>query len=67
MQLGKILKDDQSYSFSSYFDEMSDEAEDIFAEFGFRLERVNLEFPRSHEGLDLMLPALDRRIRRMLP
>ena len=28
MQLGKILKDDQSYSFSSYF-EMSYEAEEI--------------------------------------
>ena len=66
MQLGKILKDDQSYSFSSYF-EMSYEDEEIFAEFGFRLERVNLKFPRSYEGLDLMLPALDRRIRRMLP
>ena len=46
MQLGKILKDDKSYSFSSYF-EMSYEAEEIFAEFGFRLERVNLEFLRS--------------------
>jgi hypothetical protein len=66
MQLGKILKEDQSYSFSSYF-EMSYEAEEIFAEFGFRLERVNLDFPRSIEGLAQILPDLDRRLRRILP
>ncbi|MEB3294887.1 MAG: hypothetical protein VKJ24_17155 [Synechococcales bacterium] len=66
MPLSQILQENESYSFSSYF-EMKYEAEEILAEFGFELERTSLDLPRSQQGLAEMLPDLDRRIRQVLP
>ena len=55
MSLSKILDTEQSYTFGSYY-EMPYELEDILAEFGYRLERsqVNLD---QFQGL---LPGCDR-------
>lgn len=42
--MGKILQDDQSYSFPNFF-EFNNPAEEILAELGYRLERLALDLP----------------------
>jgi hypothetical protein len=55
MSLSKILNAEQSYTFRSYY-EMPYEVEDILAEFGYRLERSQVDLAQF-QGL---LPGCDR-------
>ncbi|MGA7937258.1 MAG: hypothetical protein WCA35_27145 [Kovacikia sp.] len=61
----KILKPEQSYTFRSYF-EMPYEAEDILAEFGFKLERARLSLPKATKPFE-RLPELRQRLEKILP
>jgi hypothetical protein len=61
----KILKPERSYTFRSYF-EMPYEAEDILAEFGYRLERSRLVLPRTTNSFE-RLPDLQQRLEKILP
>ncbi len=55
MSISKILNPEQTYTFCSYY-EMPYELEDILAEFGYRLERSQVDFVQF-QGL---LPGCDR-------
>ena len=55
MSISKILNPEQTYTFRSYY-EMPYELEDILAEFGYRLERSQVDFVQF-QGL---LPGCDR-------
>lgn len=61
----KILQEDQSYTFRSYF-ELPYEADDILAEFGYTLQRAELSLPQTTRQLD-HLPQLKQKIRTVLP
>lgn len=61
----KILQEDQSYTFRSYF-ELPYETEDILAEFGYSFVKVELSLPQTTRQLD-HLPELKQRIRAVLP
>ena len=60
-----ILEPGKSYTFRNYF-EMNYEPEDILAEFGFCLQRSNLDLPKSNTNLD-QLTELKNSIQRRLP
>ncbi|MEO0455334.1 MAG: hypothetical protein AAF152_01960 [Cyanobacteria bacterium P01_A01_bin.114] len=60
-----ILKSGQSYTFRSYF-EMSYEPDEILAEFGVSLQRLELALPRTEINLD-PVKALKQTIQRRLP
>ena len=61
----KILQEDQSYTFRSYF-ELPYEADDILAEFGFSLVKSRLSLPQTTQPLD-RVPELKQRIEETLP
>lgn len=61
----KILQEDQSYTFRSYF-ELPYEADEILAEFDYSLKRAELSLPKTTKPLD-SLPELKQRIRTLLP
>lgn len=61
----RILQEDQSYTFRSYF-EMPYEADEILAEFGYTLKRSRLELPRSNRHLERLV-ELQQRIDESLP
>lgn len=64
MSISKILDAEQSYTFRSYY-EMPYEIEDILAEFGYRLDRsqVNLaQFQGSVPGCDRLAQQLRQRL-----
>ena len=64
MSLSKILDAEQSYTFRSYY-EMPYELEDILVEFGYRLERsqVNLaQFQGLLPGCDRLAQQLRQRL-----
>lgn len=61
----KILQEDQSYTFLSYF-ELPYETDDILAEFGYYFAKVELSLPKTTRQLDY-LPELKQRIRSILP
>lgn len=61
----KILKEDQSYSFRSYF-EMCYEADEILAEFGYGLSNERLSLPKTAEQLPNTL-TLQQQIEDYLP
>ena len=65
MPRAKILDQDRSYTFRSYF-EMSHEPEDILAEFGYGFAQETLTLPAGDRPLPL-LPELRQRIERTLP
>jgi hypothetical protein len=60
----KILQEDQSYTFRSYF-EMPYEADEILAEFGYRLQRSRLTLPTVSTILE-RLPELKQRLEETL-
>ncbi len=59
-----ILKEDESYTFRSYF-EMPYEPDEILAQFGYRLEMVELELPTAPAPPQTQ--TLKDRIRKLLP
>ncbi len=61
----KILQDDQSYTFRSYF-ELSYEAEEILAEFGYLLVKSHLSLPKTNKNLDNLL-TIKEKINEILP
>lgn len=61
----KILQEDRSYSFRSYF-ELPYEADDILAEFDYTLIKSRLSLPQMTELFD-RLPELKQRIEDILP
>ena len=61
----KILQEDRSYSFRSYF-ELPYEADDILAEFDYTLIKSRLSLPQTTEPFD-RLPELKQRIEDILP
>lgn len=61
----KILQEDQSYTFRSYF-EMPYEPDEILAEFGYSLIRDRLVLPQTTHTLE-KLPDLRQRIDAILP
>jgi len=61
----RILQDDQSYTFRSYF-EINAEPEEILAELGYTLEVASLSLPRSNHPLPQQA-ALAQQIRDSLP
>ncbi|NEQ66225.1 MAG: hypothetical protein F6K21_12115 [Symploca sp. SIO2D2] len=61
----KILQEDQSYTFRSYF-ELPYEADDILAEFNYSLTRAELSLPQTNHQL-ASLPELKQKIRTFLP
>src|SRR5919202_1238061 len=61
----KILQENQSYTFRSYF-ELPYEADDILAELNYSLLRAELSLPKTTRQLD-RLPELQQRIRAFLP
>ncbi|NEP12314.1 MAG: hypothetical protein F6K14_19325 [Symploca sp. SIO2C1] len=65
MSKTSILEPGKSYTFRSYF-EMTYEPDDILAEFGFSLQRSNLDLPKSNLNLD-PLTELKNTIQRRLP
>ncbi|NES25931.1 MAG: hypothetical protein F6K41_45370, partial [Symploca sp. SIO3E6] len=60
-----ILEPGKSYTFRNYF-EMAYEPDDILAEFGFSLERINLDLATYNLSLD-SLTELKNSIQRRLP
>ena len=60
-----ILEPGKSYTFRNYF-EMTYEPDDILAEFGFSLQRSNLDLPKSNTNLDQLI-ELKNSIQRRLP
>lgn len=65
MAKSPILKQEQSYTFRSYF-EMSYETDEILAEFDYALEKSRLTLPQVDQSLDY-LPNLQERIEGTLP
>lgn len=65
MSKTSILEPGKSYTFRNYF-EMTYEPDDILAEFGFSLQRSNLDLPQSNTNLD-QLTELKNSIQRRLP
>ena len=61
----KILQQDSSYTFRSYF-ELAYEADDILAEFDYRLIKSRLTLPQTSRPLN-QLPELKQRIEDILP
>ena len=61
----KILQEDQSYTFRSYF-ELPYEADEILAEFNYSLQRAEISLPKSSRQLD-NLPELKQKIKALLP
>jgi hypothetical protein len=61
----KILQEDSSYTFQSYF-ELPYEADDILAEFNYSLVISHLSLPTTDRNLD-RLPELEQRIEDILP
>mgnify|MGYP005845856957 CR=1 FL=1 len=61
----KILQEDQSYTFRSYF-ELPYEADDILAEFNYSLVKSRLSLPQTTQPLE-RLPELKQRIEDTLP
>ncbi|MBE9248378.1 hypothetical protein IQ226_04035 [Dolichospermum sp. LEGE 00240] len=61
----KILQDNQSYTFRSYF-ELPYEADDILAEFDYTLIKSHLSLPQTTQPLN-QLPELKQRIEDILP
>lgn len=61
----KILQEDQSYTYRSYF-EMPYEADEILAEFGYSFVTKRLQLPTSNQRLE-RLSELRRQIEETLP
>lgn len=61
----KFLQEDQSYTFRSYF-ELSYEAEEILAEFGYLLVKSHLSLPKTNKNLD-NLWEIKEKINEILP
>lgn len=61
----KILQEDQSYTFRSYF-ELPYEADEILAEFDYSLQRAELFLPKTTRQLN-HLPELKQKIKTLLP
>jgi hypothetical protein len=61
----KILQEDQSYTYRSYF-EMPYEADEILAEFGYSFVTKRLQLPTSNQRLE-RLSELRRQIEEILP
>ncbi len=61
----KILQEDQSYTFRSYF-ELPYEADEILAEFDYSLIRTELTLPQTQRELS-QLSVLKQKIRSFLP
>ncbi|MGF1493332.1 MAG: hypothetical protein ACFBSC_12935 [Microcoleaceae cyanobacterium] len=60
MARSPILDQDQSYTFSKYF-ELKADPEDIFAELGVTLQKTAVQLPASSDNLDF-LPDLEKRL-----
>lgn len=65
MRNPKILQDDQSYTFRSYF-ELPYDPDEILAEFGYRFVTQRLALPKSSQKFD-RLPALQQQLEEILP
>ena len=65
MARNKILQEDNSYTFRSYF-ELPYEADDILAELDYSLIRAELSLPKTSRKLE-RLPELKQKIRAFLP
>jgi hypothetical protein len=61
----KILNENQSYTFHSYFD-LPFETEDILREFGYSLIKTELSLPQSDQPLERFL-VIKEKIRKILP
>ncbi len=61
----RILQEDQSYTFRSYF-ELNCEPDDILAEFGYKFVQSQLNLPQA-QRLPEQLPELRQRLERTLP
>jgi hypothetical protein len=65
MSKPKILKEDQSYTFRSYF-ELPYDPDEILAEFGYQFATQRLRLPQSEQKLD-RLPQLQQQLEEILP
>lgn len=61
----KILQEDQDYTFRSYFD-LSEDPDDILAEFDYRLIVEELLLPKTTTKL-VNIPEMEQKIKRILP
>ncbi len=61
----KILQENQSYTFSSYFD-LPYETDDILREFDYSFIKTELYLPRTDKSIDELL-LVKEKIRKILP
>jgi hypothetical protein len=61
----KILQEDATYSFRSYF-ELPNDTDEILAEFGYRYTKARLQLPKTTRQID-GLPELQQQIENTLP
>ncbi|WP_242031182.1 hypothetical protein [Anabaena sp. FACHB-1237] len=61
----KILQEDQSYTFSSYFD-LPYETDDILREFDYSFIKTELSLPQTDQSIDELL-VVKEKIRKILP
>lgn len=61
----KILQEDATYSFRSYF-ELPNDTDEVLAEFGYRFKKVRLQLPKSDRPID-GLPELQQQLENTLP
>ncbi|MBD2140395.1 hypothetical protein H6F39_03125 [Anabaena sp. FACHB-1250] len=61
----KILQEDQSYTFSSYFD-LPYETDDILREFDYSLIKTELSLPQTDQPIDELL-LVKEKMRKILP
>jgi hypothetical protein len=61
----KILQENASYSFRSYF-ELPNDPDEILAEFGYTLKQARLQLPRTSRSLDGLL-ELQQSLEAILP
>ena len=61
----KILQEDATYSFRSYF-ELPNDTDEVLAEFGYSSKKVRLQLPRTSRQID-GLPELQQQLENTLP
>ncbi len=61
----KILQEDVSYTFRSYF-ELPNDTDEILAEFGYSFAQARLDLPRTNRHID-RLPELRQQLEETLP
>lgn len=65
MAYPKILQEDATYTFRSYF-ELPNDTDEVLAEFGYQFKKVRLQLPKSNRPID-GLPELQQQLENTLP